>query len=162
MSEAADAPWTFRESALPNGRGLHVTLSTPAGPLRISDVLSLLASNPFPEGAPKWIRAELFEYKLTTLKDRGAGWWTIFKVIGALILIPSLIFFAGTMVMLFTEDNKGVGIAAVFISIIPAGIGSMLYAIGANAGKETICGNCGENVGKHALICKTCQARLAG
>ena len=95
-------------------------------------------------------------------KDRGAGWWTIFKVIGALILIPSLIFFAGTMVMLFTEDNKGVGIAAVFISIIPAGIGSMLYAIGANAGKETICGNCGENVGKHALICKTCQARLAG
>lgn len=38
--------------------------------------LSLLANNPFPEGAPKWIRAELFEYKLTTFKDRGAGWWT--------------------------------------------------------------------------------------
>lgn len=43
MSEAAGTPWTFRESALPNGRGLHVTLSTPAGPLRNSDVLSLLA-----------------------------------------------------------------------------------------------------------------------
>jgi hypothetical protein len=38
--------------------------------------LSLLASNPFPEGAPKWIRAELFEYKFTTFKDRDAGWWT--------------------------------------------------------------------------------------
>ena len=35
--------------------------------------LSLLANNPFPEGAPKWLRAELFEYKLTTFKDRDAG-----------------------------------------------------------------------------------------
>lgn len=38
--------------------------------------LSLLANNPFPEGAPKHIRAELFEYHFTSFKNRADGWWT--------------------------------------------------------------------------------------
>lgn len=38
--------------------------------------LSLLANDPFPEGAPKYIRAELFEYHFTSFKTRTEGWWT--------------------------------------------------------------------------------------
>ena len=44
-------------------------------PARRSRRAALLATDPFPD-APKWLRAELFEYKLTTFKDRDAGWWT--------------------------------------------------------------------------------------
>ena len=45
MSEPAGASWRFRETPLATGRGLHATLSTPAGPLRFRDVLSLLADD---------------------------------------------------------------------------------------------------------------------
>ncbi len=45
MSEAAGAPWRFRETPLANGRGLHVTLSTPAEPMRFAEALSLLADD---------------------------------------------------------------------------------------------------------------------
>lgn len=45
MSEAAGAPWRFRETPLANGRGLHVALSTSKGPLRCADVLGLLAED---------------------------------------------------------------------------------------------------------------------
>lgn len=45
MSDVADAPWRFRETPLPNGRGLHATASTPGGPLRWSEALSLLAAD---------------------------------------------------------------------------------------------------------------------
>ena len=38
--------------------------------------LSLLAPSPFHHGPPKFIRAELYEYRFTTLGDRTRAWWT--------------------------------------------------------------------------------------
>lgn len=45
MTEVAGAPWRFRETPLPDGRGLHVALSTSTGPLRCADALGLLAED---------------------------------------------------------------------------------------------------------------------
>jgi hypothetical protein len=41
------------------------------------DVLALLATNPFPDHPPRYIRAELYDYRLTTLAERRATgtWW---------------------------------------------------------------------------------------
>jgi hypothetical protein len=41
------------------------------------EVLSLLGTNPFPQTPPKFIRAMLYEYSFTTVKEKekGAGWW---------------------------------------------------------------------------------------
>jgi hypothetical protein len=38
-------------------------------------MLSLLASNPFPDRPPKWVRAERYRYHFTTFSGRGEGWW---------------------------------------------------------------------------------------
>lgn len=46
------------------------------------EVLALLATNPFPAGPPKYIRAELYDYRFTTLEERrrtGAWWKREFK-----------------------------------------------------------------------------------
>ena len=37
--------------------------------------LSLLANNPFPERPPRYIRAELYEYRFTTFADATDAWW---------------------------------------------------------------------------------------
>jgi predicted DCC family thiol-disulfide oxidoreductase YuxK len=41
------------------------------------EVLSLLARNPFPDHPPKYIRASLFGYRFTTMRDRSStgAWW---------------------------------------------------------------------------------------
>jgi predicted DCC family thiol-disulfide oxidoreductase YuxK len=41
------------------------------------DVLALLGRNPFPSGAPRYIRARLYEYRFTTADERRAtgDWW---------------------------------------------------------------------------------------
>jgi len=41
------------------------------------DVIQLLAKNPFPQGAPKYVRAELFDYSFTDFATRRATgqWW---------------------------------------------------------------------------------------
>jgi hypothetical protein len=36
---------------------------------------SLLASNPFSESPPRWVRAELYRYRFTGFDDRSADWW---------------------------------------------------------------------------------------
>jgi len=40
--------------------------------------LALLKSNPFPDHAPFYVRAELYEYKFTTPEERKrtGKWWT--------------------------------------------------------------------------------------
>jgi hypothetical protein len=38
--------------------------------------LSLLAPSPFDRGPPKYIRAELYEYRFTSFNDRSGAWWT--------------------------------------------------------------------------------------
>jgi hypothetical protein len=43
-------------------------------------VLSLLATNPFGEHPPKWIRAELYRYRFTRFGDEGHDWWTRTRV----------------------------------------------------------------------------------
>src|SRR5260221_10237388 len=43
-------------------------------------VTHLLASNPFPEHPPKYIRAELYRYEFTTWDERKSGWWKRTKV----------------------------------------------------------------------------------
>ncbi|HVZ21546.1 MAG TPA: lipase maturation factor family protein [Vicinamibacterales bacterium] len=42
------------------------------------DTLSLLASNPFPDRPPRWIRARYYEYRFTTPQEHQATgrWWT--------------------------------------------------------------------------------------
>jgi len=42
------------------------------------DVLALMGQNPFPSGAPRYIRARLYEYRFTTAAERNAtgNWWT--------------------------------------------------------------------------------------
>jgi hypothetical protein len=37
--------------------------------------LSLLAGNPFPEGPPKFVRAELYRYEFTDWGDESDAWW---------------------------------------------------------------------------------------
>jgi hypothetical protein len=39
--------------------------------------LSLLRSNPFPDGPPKWVRAELYKYQFTSPEERRrtGNWW---------------------------------------------------------------------------------------
>jgi hypothetical protein len=41
------------------------------------DVLALLADNPFPEGPPRFVRAVLYDYKMTDLAThrRTGEWW---------------------------------------------------------------------------------------
>jgi hypothetical protein len=39
------------------------------------DVLGLLASNPFPDVPPRYVRAELFDYKFTRRGDEPRAWW---------------------------------------------------------------------------------------
>lgn len=53
--------------------------------------LRLLRYNPFPTGAPRWIRARLFEYRYTSLAERRAtgAWWARTEV-G--ILVPPVAF----------------------------------------------------------------------
>jgi hypothetical protein len=43
-----------------------------------ADTLSLLANNPFPDEAPRYVRAELYEYHFTTPAERKqtGNWWT--------------------------------------------------------------------------------------
>jgi hypothetical protein len=38
-------------------------------------ILSLLADNPFPNGPPKFVRADWYRYEFTGPRDRGQGWW---------------------------------------------------------------------------------------
>ncbi len=38
--------------------------------------LSLLATNPFPNAPPRFVRAELYEYEFTHLGDTSGAWWT--------------------------------------------------------------------------------------
>jgi len=38
-------------------------------------VLQLLARNPFPEGPPRFVRAELYRYEFTELADPHGSWW---------------------------------------------------------------------------------------
>ena len=38
-------------------------------------VSGLLANNPFPNHPPKYIRADLYRYELTTWNERQSGWW---------------------------------------------------------------------------------------
>ena len=40
-----------------------------------SGALSLLAGNPFPEGSPKFVRAELYRYEFTDWGDASGAWW---------------------------------------------------------------------------------------
>ncbi len=42
------------------------------------EVVALLEHNPFPDAPPTYVRAELYDYRFTSLQDRGAGagWWT--------------------------------------------------------------------------------------
>lgn len=37
--------------------------------------LSLLAVNPFPDAPPRFIRAELYRYEFTRLRDPSGAWW---------------------------------------------------------------------------------------
>ena len=37
--------------------------------------LSLLASNPFPEAPPRFLRAELYRYEFTDPEDETDAWW---------------------------------------------------------------------------------------
>jgi hypothetical protein len=39
--------------------------------------LALLRSNPFPEGAPRFVRAQLYRYRFTTPRERRetGAWW---------------------------------------------------------------------------------------
>lgn len=48
----------------------HVLAGTP-------QVLALLASNPFPEGPPHFVRAQLYDYRFTTFRERRetGAWW---------------------------------------------------------------------------------------
>jgi hypothetical protein len=41
------------------------------------EVLALLAENPFPDGQPRLVRAVLYDYRFTTVDERGekGGWW---------------------------------------------------------------------------------------
>jgi hypothetical protein len=41
------------------------------------DVVSLFAANPFPSGAPKFIRARSYRYRFTTAAERNltGAWW---------------------------------------------------------------------------------------
>ena len=38
--------------------------------------LSLLATNPFPDAPPRFVRAELYEYEFTHFGDTSGAWWT--------------------------------------------------------------------------------------
>jgi hypothetical protein len=38
-------------------------------------IVGLLASNPFPDRPPKWVRAELYLYHFTSFSDRSPEWW---------------------------------------------------------------------------------------
>lgn len=42
------------------------------------DVLALLARNPFPSGPPRYVRAQVYDYKFTTLAEKRAtgDWWS--------------------------------------------------------------------------------------
>ncbi len=49
-----------------------------------TNVLSLFASNPFPEHPPKWIRAQLYLYRFTTPEEhRASGRWWDRELVGA-------------------------------------------------------------------------------
>ena len=37
--------------------------------------LGLLAHNPFPQRAPAYIQADLYEYEFTTFADKSDAWW---------------------------------------------------------------------------------------
>ena len=40
------------------------------------DVADLLADNPFPDGAPKYVRAVLYEYRFANAEQQAKGqWW---------------------------------------------------------------------------------------
>ena len=101
------------------------------------------------------------------LRSRGAGWWTILKVIGWIIIVPCLLAFVGVIAQLFIRDPSqkagGVGVEGLMIVLvlIPISIGSLLLTIGKKHGQETVCSVCGENVGNHARLCKTCNATLS-
>ncbi len=40
------------------------------------DVLGLLGRNPFPDGPPRYIRARVYGYHFTGLKENAGSWWT--------------------------------------------------------------------------------------
>jgi hypothetical protein len=39
------------------------------------EVLALLASNPFPDAPPRYIRAQLYNYHYTTGDNANGAWW---------------------------------------------------------------------------------------
>jgi hypothetical protein len=41
-----------------------------------SGTLSLLASNPFPDAPPRFIRARLYRYAFAPPEDPSGAWWT--------------------------------------------------------------------------------------
>jgi hypothetical protein len=55
------------------------------------DVLGLLATNPFPGAPPRFIRAELYDYRFTTMAERHAtgAWWTR-RPVGEYLPVSSL------------------------------------------------------------------------
>lgn len=61
MSTAERYPWTLHLvwKLLHNDRG----------------ALSLLATDPFPEGPPRWIRARLYRYEFAAPNDPSGAWW---------------------------------------------------------------------------------------
>lgn len=43
-------------------------------------ILGLMGKNPFPEKPPKFIRAQLYEYRMTRFKDHSPDWWRREKI----------------------------------------------------------------------------------
>ena len=62
MSPSWSSPWVF-----------DLVTKLLEGDARI---IGLLESDPFPEGPPKYIRADLYRYKFTRPGDPGGNWWT--------------------------------------------------------------------------------------
>ena len=104
------------------------------------------------------------------VKSKGAGWWTLFTVIGYFLLIPFALLLLSSIVgstmfgLQSHEKASQMQGVQLFVNCLFAGgmiLGGVFVTVGRNLGRETICSNCGENVGKHARLCKTCKAELA-
>lgn len=93
-------------------------------------------------------------------RNRGTGWWTVVRAIAWVIFLgPGFLIIAVGVAMDLSGEANGTfmsGVSAV-MAFVPILIGWLLESVGRSHSTETVCGACGNPVGKHATLCPTCR-----
>jgi predicted amidophosphoribosyltransferase len=95
--------------------------------------------------------------------NRGWGWWSLLKLLGVAIVVPSAIWFfvALSIVWIHRDTNLSGALLAAVPAAVAMAFGAVLFKVGKKSGTGFICSNCGNSVGSNARLCPGCGLPLS-